>query len=388
MKTIFLYLDGFKYDYLERCQFLKKFADKNHSARLKVVPLHQFEFNIFSGSLDHDLWVWYYLDSKTSPYKWLKPWINILKIFDKNKFLSKIMRMKITYFSSLIYYFKGRTRFVKIAKIPLDKAPLFSVTAKKCYIDKNPMNKPTIFDVLRKNKTRYLTSEWPLISNQNQIKLKPWIKSEQARLNYLFKKSNQYDFLFVHLWKLDTLMHQYGTESREVNNYLKDMDKMLKDFVVKMIRKYKHVKVIISSDHGMVDIKGSINVIEKLRKNNLRENIDFISFPGSIMVRLWCKRNKEKTKKVLEKIPNGKLYDETNFSELGFKYKRKLVGDYLFLADSGYQIIPNYFDGFKMMKAEHGYKPVKDELDGIFISSNKIGKKEIILTDIFDLVLK
>ena len=134
MKSIFIYLDGMRYDYIYRMLFLKRLFKKSLSGKLKVEPFHQFEFSIFTSKKQssHNLWVWYYYNPKTSPYKWIK-WLHPFIPFKEKR----ITRNMLTYLTSIFMFFSGRTRFVKLANIPLNKAYLFHPLQKNLLLIKN-----------------------------------------------------------------------------------------------------------------------------------------------------------------------------------------------------------------------------------------------------------
>lgn len=367
-KTLFLYLDGFCYDYLKKTPFLKQLSEKGISGNLKVVPLHQFEFSIMSGlsPLNHNLWIWYYYNPQDSPYKWLRYFNWSFQYLD-----SKALRTVITYLTSLILYLKGRTHFLKIFQIPLRLAPNFSITAQKSYIDQNPMSVPMLFDILRQNKINFLAVEWPLVSNNGKITLRPQLKSDQRILEYLAKKVKSHDFLFGHLCNLDSLMHRFGTKASEVFDYLKRLDENIKKLVEKFLAQYPDGDILVCSDHGMVDLAKTVDIADILENTGLKEGKDYLAFIGSMDTRIWLltenTTNLEILKQALAKVDGGKVYDKFTIEKLGVSYKRELCGDLMFVCQEGIQLKPNYFDGYNISKAMHGYPPVSSAEDALMI---------------------
>lgn len=351
-KTIFLYLDGFGYNYLKYSPFLKKLTKKSLYANLKTEPLHQFEFSIFSSKYqkNHNLIAWYYLNPKKSPFKSSK----ILKLLDNQK-----TRQLYTYLICLKRFFTGKTKFANIAKIPLDIAPKMANTVDKSFIDKNPTNNPTLFDVLRKNNLQYIAYEWPLKSTNKNIRLSPFTKTNKQLSDALIKNKNK-DFLFAHFTILDSKMHRFGMYHKETIKEIKDLDNQIK----RIYHNFPNTLFIVMSDHGMEQIKQALNIKSTLKKEKC------LAFYDGDMVRIWTEDIKRIKSKLKTKA--GTIYTKENMKKLGITYNRPYTGDILFLANPGTIILPNFFDGKTPSKAMHGYKSTKNQDALLIINHNKI----------------
>jgi len=182
-KTIFLYIDAFRYDYLKYTPFLNGLAEQRLRGNLRVEPMHQFEFTIFSGvsPKSHKFWAWYCFNPEQSPYRWIWPWVWILKAID-NKYLRDLF----SYGTALLMYLRGKTRFVKIGAIPWQRARFFSAISDKSFIDRSPMEWPMLFDILRQNNFSFVALEWPLVGKSQGVSLRPWLKKEKNIFDYFF----------------------------------------------------------------------------------------------------------------------------------------------------------------------------------------------------------
>ena len=358
-KTVFLYLDAFKYGYLAKTKFMKELSEKSICGNTKIIPLHQFEFTIFSGKLpkEHGLWAWYCLDPLNSPYKWMKPFLSLFRPIEKIQNAKGLLRFFISGFSSMLMLIRGETRLVKVAQIPLEKACLFGISAKKAYVDKNPMESRLLFDYLREKGISYIASEFPFASENGSKKL-----------DLLLANSENYDFLFVHLWKLDSIMHRFGTGSNEALGYLQELDSMIESFISRLSEKYT-VRVIACSDHGMVDIKKYLDVDELIMHSGMKEGVDYEKFYDSMMARFWCKGENafKAIRRELEKSRDGKVFTKEEAGKLMASGDRKIFSDMLFVAKEGVQLLPNYFDGFGKTKAQHGYIQESSDMDGMLM---------------------
>lgn len=389
-KTLFLYLDGLGHNFLNKTTYLQAFIKKHGVTKLNTPPLHQFEFSIFSGTYDHNYWIWFIYNPQNSPYKWIKPFSKLFTLIDKT-FLKKPFRSALGYFSALITYLQGRTRLVKVYDIPYNKMPLFSITANKSFIDKNALpGKKMLFDLLREKNITYYASEWPLNSTEKKTMMRPFPTKEEKILDKAIKQLNKKDFVFVHLWTYDSIMHEHGPFSKEAEKHLKYWDKMIFTKLNKLQKKYPELQLIISSDHSQVEITNTVNILEHLKKEGFNSESDFIMLPEPMMIRFWNVKNKEKLTKSLNKIKSGKVFTEKNFSkELGYPYTKETCGDIMFIANSGTQILPNYFDGNHKLKGMHGFVHLKDEMDAFITTNKKINlPKEAPLKDVYYITQK
>ncbi len=144
---------------------------------------------------------------------------------------------------------------------------------------------------------------------------------------------------YEYFGELDRIGHKYGTSSKEIISAIKEIDRKISkmDFD------------IIFSDHGMIDIHKEISV-------PITDNC----FIDSDMARYWDKKPEFNPK-------YGKWIEWDN----------KKYGEFIFLANPGVLISPNYWQGKSMVKAMHGYNGKNQELKGIYIVNKKGDKKNL-----------
>ena len=160
-----------------------------------------------------------------------------------------------------------------------------------------------------------------------------------------------------------------------------EQDDLVKVLVTKFFKKFgENNKIVIWSDHGFLDVKGTIDV-----KNKIPEGI--IAFYDSTIARFWFRNDIEKriVVGILKNIENGRVLS----NEERLRYKIPMSGKYgdiLFAADPEYLILPNYYQGNKRIKGMHGYMPDKADMDGIFVSNIKINKKFLEMKDCIGII--
>ena len=149
---------------------------------------------------------------------------------------------------------------------------------------------------------------------------------------------------YTYMGELDKIGHKYGTNSLELIEALREVDKKISkmDFD------------IILSDHGMIDIKKTISVPKSKD-----------CFIDADLARYWG--GEQELNKVKEKLPltEGKLIN----------WPDKRFGQLIFIANPGVLIYPNFW-WHRKDKAMHGYDGKHPDLKAIYILNRKGNRKD------------
>ncbi|MDO8517231.1 MAG: alkaline phosphatase family protein [Nanoarchaeota archaeon] len=389
MKTLILFIDAFSFTDLneKNAPFIFNLAKNGSYGPLTTIPAgYHIEYSMLSGSLPlkHNVWTWYYLkkNSSFSKIKYIKP---LIKLLNKNE---KMQRKLIDVYINLLRLLSGKTRFLKTNKIPINLLEKFEIAVDKSYVDHNPLNVPTLFDIFRKQNINYVAMEYPTISNKN----KTWFysgKDDFKQLEKTEKLLEKYDVVYNHIWNLDSIEHKYGLHSAEALEHIKKIDSYVEKIV---LSQREPIKIVIFSDHGGCNVNQTKNILDILKGFN----VDY--FIGSTTCQIWFKEDNLKEKERLKNILKDHdylIYDKKNIEkELKIPYKREFVGDILAWVKPGEQIYPDFFRDTDKVKSMHGYTQKVPEMAGIFIMNgfdkkdkkNKI--KEMMLYDIAPTILK
>ncbi|MEK6940763.1 MAG: alkaline phosphatase family protein [Nanoarchaeota archaeon] len=392
VKVLLLFLDAFRHDLVtrENTPFLYKLSREGIFGNLNTLAGYHVEYSMFSGCLPtkHHVWTWYGL-SKNSDWKWTKPFIPIFLVLDNYSITRKIIRNFISYYSMGLRKLKGKSRFMMVNRIPLTKLWKFQTTVDRSYIDKNPLRVPTLFDVLRKNKKKYLAYDYPTKATHIKTSLYTSHGDDVITLNKLKKSlKKDYDLRFAHVWNLDSLQHKHGTDSNEVRTHLRKLDTAVKELLTEA-RKKEPTTVMIFADHGMSKVEKTVNPFDVLK--NYKGKVE--CFVGSTLLNIWFK-DKTLKKELTEKFERlgCYVYDKNNIKSIKIPYDHEIVGDIMIAVGPGGQFWPDYFRKDAIVKAMHGYTVKTKDQDGIFIVNgpniNKKKLKNVQLVDITPTVLK
>ena len=148
---------------------------------------------------------------------------------------------------------------------------------------------------------------------------------------------------YITFHKLDGIAHEYGTQSKEVSEEVKKLDKILS----------KTNWNIIMSDHGMLNIKEFVKAPETEK-----------CFIDSTLARYWGEKPKIMPLKKCKLVKWDKKY-----------------GDYIYLANPGVCFLPNYWQTNKI-KAMHGYNPKIKDMKAFYLLKNNGKKKNLTMKEL------
>ncbi len=375
-KTVFILVDAFRHDYLDRG--LTPFLDKektNGEYTKRIKPGHGFceRAEIFTGKKPSETGFFTAIDLKKdnniySRFSWLLHIIDyILKICSSN-FINKVTRR-------VIWELVSRTKYpMHPYRIPLNMLKNFSLT--EDYVDMrntNALGFESIFDYLNKNNLKYFYDSFTalnLVQNGN----------DQDRLNLVLDNAKDDSSLyFIYLGAADAVGHKYGTQSVEINTTIQEIDKKLEIFVNKFNKINPETKYIFLGDHGMIDIEVVVNTQEIINqimsKNKYKSGVDFEFFLDSTLMRIWIKDSNRK-EKIIESFLNVELLN-VNGTFLSYETAKNFdipfdetSADIMWWANPGVLISPDFFHTKKeIKKGMHGYLNTHGDSHGFCITS-------------------
>lgn len=339
-KIIVLFIDAFSYSYLNREDTPFLSTQNVHTLR-PVLGFKQLA-SVFTG-LDPYSSGWlaeHYYDPENSPFKWTQSLPSSL-LTSIDIFLRKPIEF-------LNYKILHRNKVLS-SKTPLKLAKYFDINEKPF------PEKSLIMSLLKEKGLSYRFIFYPDVKKNEEA-------FELFKLLYNTKKLP--DFLFLHFPELDPVTHSLGIESISRIEFTRRLDLMISK-IIRMVRNNSYV--IVFSDHGMVDVKGHIDVSSKISEIGHLGG-DFMIFLDSIMARFWVSKASlsEKITQTLDAEINGEIV------RCGSPELNDVFGDLMFVCNPGYILFPNYYDQ-KPPKAMHGY-PIspssKSTLNGILLGIN------------------
>jgi len=379
--TFFIYLDACRYDYIskESTPFLHELCQNGFFGRVETVPGFTQEVAMMTGKYPNEsgYFTWYRYAPEKSPFLWVRPF-GFLKFLQRFRFYYPI-KVGIRTVTRLL----TGIRYPDPAFIPPDVVPYFHNTGAGL-----PNHLPNLVSLCRLSKRNCFEQMMVL----DFVGSKRCSKLFKAALNSI-TDGEPCDLYLIHIGELDVLGHRYGPHPELFQQRLKEIDHWIHATYELVRRLNFSCNLIIVSDHGMVDVKGTVDIKGKLKRLSLKIPQDYVYFLDSTMARFWFLSNKARSliEKMLSDIPNGHILSQEEKEKLRINFEHNTYGDILFWVDKGYLIFPNFFQSVSSEKTRgmHGYI---HDVDGALIiysdekNARSIAKKDVIpLTEIFNI---
>jgi len=353
MKTLILWLDALKKEDItpKETPFLYSFGQKYGIGRHKQV----FGYNSVPASFmtgvypkTHNQFTLYWYDPLQTT---------------KNPLLNLFPPKIVSYYFNLQRFIKGEDFFAPLIR---SGQAVFSLAQKKFYHHQNALAVPTLFNLLDKKGFHFLAYNWPLLATNNGSKLTPFVKGNDGSKAGKFLsliKNQSFDLYFLHLWDLDKAGHCFGPRAEETKKVLRQQDYLAE----KIINHFSLEKdlILIWSDHGMVEVKGFVDLQEYLPENGK----GFLYFLDSTMARFWFKDRgvKKRVMKALSGIKKGHFLTVDELEKFKVDFSHQKYGEEIFLLKQGFVFRPNFFQGKGLVKGMHGYDLSDSNEWGMFI---------------------
>ncbi|MBI4721142.1 MAG: alkaline phosphatase family protein [Chitinivibrionia bacterium] len=164
-------------------------------------------------------------------------------------------------------------------------------------------------------------------------------------------------FLFLYTAELDALMHRAGVLHADVGAKLRQYEKAIGALVQKSRRSGEDVLMYVFSDHGMTDVRNTIDVEGAIEQCGVRLGRDYMAFFDATMARFWVSGiARDAIIGVLDEIEGGRILADRELQALGCLFEDRSYGELIFAADPGTMIVPSFM-GRERMAAMHGYDP-------------------------------
>jgi len=339
-RNLVIFIDGFPYYYLRKAEYFSTFSRK-----LEVIPGFGYSVNIhaelFGGYTPDD--VGYFnewgLKTEASSLGKIRPLIALLDLLGRFYLLDRILHKTISYQVGFI------------GNIPFRYVNEFSRRGRSIYSKAFP--KPTLFS---KNILRLIL---PCTSEIGMKDREVYIKALEA--------IGKVDNVFVAFEDLDGISHKYGVGSPQYDHKIRELDQWVRDLVTKFLRETDKGKVVVLSDHGMVNVTQGVRIDLESKIGHAGRDT-YLYFLDSTLLRVWVFDDGlwVKINNYLSSLNCGMVINFREREKYGISNRE--WGDIIFLLNEGNVFSPSFL-GRKLPKAMHGYHPELESQKGIFLFS-------------------
>lgn len=206
---------------------------------------------------------------------------------------------------------------------------------------------------------------------------------DKNRIKLAIKAASDKNNIFIPIYVsvADSIGHNYGPNSKEMEKEVNALDSLLEESVQKLLEIDSNTKFLFLGDHGMSEVESTINVkleISKISKRHkLKEKRDFIYFLDSTLLRMWFFNDESKDifldemNKNEEFTRKGLIISKSLADKYKLPFENRKYGDLMWWANEGVLIYPDFFHKRKIMKGMHGYRPNKQSTYGTGIIWHK-----------------
>lgn len=374
--TFLIYLDACRYDYLSKVNtpFLYELSQKGFFSRVETVPGFTQEAAMMTGKypVETGYFTWYRYAPDKSPFLWIRPF-RFLKFLRRFRFYYPI-KVGIRTITGLI----TDKKYPDPAFIPLNILPYFENISTTL-----PEHLPNLASLCRFSKCNCFeqTMVYDFVGSRRCNKLfETALKS--------IEDERPFGLYVIHVGELDGLGHRYGPHPELFAEHLKEIDSWIRRAYELVKQRDLNCNLIIASDHGMVDVKDTIDIERKLKRIQLKVPKDYVYFLDSTMARFWFSNDKARylIEEILSNIPNGHILSQEEKERLHINFEHNAYGELLFWVNKGYLIFPNFFQSIvsEKTKGMHGY--INDDDGALIVYSDGKNMKKIIKKDVVPLV--
>lgn len=191
-------------------------------------------------------------------------------------------------------------------------------------------------------------------------------------------------FAMLYTAVMDALLHGHVGDDEVVARALLDLESRVREVVDLARDRAPRVDVIIFSDHGMLETRGSRDVMAAIRNLSLRPIKDYLAFYDSTMARFWFSSPgaRDAITRTLEELECGTILSEADLKREGVHFSDGRFGELVFLAEPGTLIVPSHM-GASAPRGMHGFTPDHEDSYAILMSDSPISPEPINISDTF-----
>ncbi len=180
------------------------------------------------------------------------------------------------------------------------------------------------------------------------------------------------DVLFLYTADLDALLHREGSRGEGVRARMDRYDAWIREAFA-TASGGRPLWFYLCSDHGMVDVTATVDVMARLEGLPVRRGRDYLAFFDSTMARFWWLRP-EARPTVLAALgaeSRGRWLSAAELAREGADFTRHEYGDDMFLLEPGALAVPSWM-GERPVAAMHGYDPAHPDMAAILATNRDL----------------
>ena len=183
----------------------------------------------------------------------------------------------------------------------------------------------------------------------------------------------RHDLVFVYSAVLDARLHQEGSRGEGVRANVAEWSRWFDDAAAAARQGGREPWLYLCSDHGMVDVRSTVDVMGALGPLPVSNGRDFTAFFDSTMARFWWHHpdSRAAVRGALGSAQQGRWLTAADLALAGADFADHRYGEDIFLLDPGVLMVPSYM-GRAPLAAMHGYDPAHPDMAGVLASNRPL----------------
>jgi hypothetical protein len=182
-----------------------------------------------------------------------------------------------------------------------------------------------------------------------------------------------HDLLFLYSATLDAHLHREGSRGASVRANLAEWSAWFDAAAAAAVRGGREPWLYLCSDHGMVDVRETVDLMARLARLEWRRGRDYLAFFDSTMARFWWRTAaaRDGVLAALAEEPRGRWLTRGDLAREGAAFADARYGEDVFLLEPGVLMVPSYM-GSGPVAAMHGYHPAHPDMAGVLASNRAL----------------
>jgi len=212
-----------------------------------------------------------------------------------------------------------------------------------------------------------------------------WRTPESENLDALFARLETGDerLLFCYTADFDALLHREGSKGSGVRERIRGYDAYLSRLTTAAAARGESLWIYLLSDHGMVDVHTTLDVMGALARLSFRWPRHYLAFFDSTMARFWWRdpAARDAVRAALDAMRGGRWLSRDELAEQQAPRDAGEWGEDIFLLDPGVLMVPSFM-GRNSLAAMHGYDPAHPDMAALLWSNRPVPERVRHLTDV------
>ncbi len=190
-------------------------------------------------------------------------------------------------------------------------------------------------------------------------------------------------FLFCYTADLDATLHREGAAGDGVRERIHRYGERLARLLATAERRHEELWIYLLSDHGMVDVRETVDVMSLLGRLGISWPRDYLAFFDSTMARFWWRSGgaRERVRAALAESGGGRWLDDAELELAGALFPGREYGEDIFLLHPGTLMVPSFM-GHAPLRAMHGYEASHPGMAALLWSNRPVPERVRHLRDV------